>query len=194
MPKKWCRPHKGPARTGPFPLHNTPHDRFVGVPQAMSGCRRFNVITFAWCAIAICSLGACGIGDLSAGIPYPGAPPTPPTNACSTGTEVALVVPLPGTHVAPTRRHVTIASNLTITNPTAALLLQNSAGVATSPQPLVGPVRKPKHAPAPFRHPVYYEARGFDLMPSQTYTVYVASVTPNCTPSPIHGAIFKTKH
>jgi hypothetical protein len=160
----------------------------------MSGCRRFNAITFAWSAIAVCSLGACGIGDLSAGVPYPGGPPRKPSNNCSTGTQVALVEPAPGRHVPPGIRSIKIASNLTITSPNAALELQTSNGILTSPRPLVGPIRKPKHAPAPFRHPVYYEGRDFNLIASQTYMVDVASVTANCTPSPINGAIFKTEH
>jgi hypothetical protein len=160
----------------------------------MSGCRRFSAITFAWSAIAVCSLGACGIGDLSAGVPYPGGPPRTPSNNCSTGTQVALVEPVPGKRVAPGIHSIKIASSLTIASPNAALVLQASNGTLTSPHPLVGPIRRPKHAPAPFRHPVYYEARGFDLVASQTYTVNVASVTASCTPSPINGAIFKTKH
>jgi hypothetical protein len=160
----------------------------------MSGGRRFNAIKFAWSAMAACSLGACGTGDLSAGVPYPGGPPRKPSNNCTTGTQVALVEPVPGTRVPPGIRSIKIASRLTITSPNAALALQTSNGTLTSPRPLVGPVRRPKHARAPFRHPVYYEARGFDLRASRTYTVNVASVTASCTPSPINGAIFKTKH
>lgn len=159
----------------------------------MSGCPRFNATRLAWSAIAVCSLGACGVGDLSAGVPYPGSPPHKPSNYCSTGTQVALVEPRPGTHVPPGVRSIKIASRLTITSPNAALVLQASNGTLTLPHPLIGPIRKPKHAPSPFRHPVFYEGRGFDLRASRTYAVDVASVTANCTPSPINGAIFKTK-
>jgi hypothetical protein len=163
----------------------------------MSRCHRFNAITFAWCVLAIGSLAACGISDLSAGTPYPGrssSPPTPPPKTeCSTGTQVALADPLPGARVSATERPIKIVSNHTISNTHPALALKTLKGVTGSPRRLFGPIRKPKNAPAPFRRNVYYEARGFELQPSTTYKVEVASIGSTCRPNPISGAIFRTK-
>lgn len=163
----------------------------------MSRCHGFNAITFAWCVLAIGSLAACGISDLSAGTPYPGrssSPPTPPPKTpCSTGTQVALADPLPGARVSATERPIKIVSNNVISDAQAALALKPLKGVTTSPQPLFGPIRKPKHAPTPFRRNVYYEARGFELKSSRTYKVEVASIGSTCKPNPISGAIFETK-
>jgi|SRR5579871_1571377 len=164
----------------------------------MSRCHRFNAITFAWCVLAIGSLTACGISDLSAGTPFPGrssSPPTPPPKqACSTGTQLALVDPLPGARVMATTRPVKIVSNHAISDAEAALALKILKGARTSSRPLFGPIRKPKHSPTPFPRNVYYEARGFELQSSKTYKVELASIKSDCKPNPISGAIFKTKH
>lgn len=164
----------------------------------MSRCHKFNATRFASCVLTIGSLAACGIGDLSAGTPYPGpssSPPTPPPQqACSTGTQLALVDPLPGARVTATTRPIKIVSNHAISDAEAALALKILKGPTTSPRLLLGPVRKPKHSPTPFPRNVYYEARGFELRPSRTYTVELASIKSDCKPNPISGAIFKTKH
>ncbi len=163
----------------------------------MNPFQRFNAIAFAWCILAIGGLAACSTSDPSAGTPYPGgssSPPTPPPEqACSTGTQLALADPLPGTRVMATTRPIKIVSNHAISDADAALVLETLKDVTTSPRPLFGPIRKPKHSPAPFRRNVYYEARGFELQPSTTYKVEVASIESNCKPDPISGAIFKTK-
>jgi hypothetical protein len=168
------------------------------IRQDMSRYHRFNAIMFAACALAIGSLTACSIGDPSAGSPYPGpssSPPTPPPKqACSTGTQLALVDPLPGAHVMATTRPIKIVSNHVISDAQAALALKILKGATTSPRPLFGPIRKPKHSPTPFPRNVYYEARGFELQPSKTYKVELASIKSDCKPDAIGGAIFKTGH
>lgn len=154
----------------------------------MSGHHTINSLRLAWCALVIAGFASCGASDLSAGTPYPGAPGK---NLCSTGTQVALVEPAPGSSIAPRQTAIKIASSLIISKADAALVLRTSKGSNTPPRPLIGPIHKPKGVPSPFPSPVFYEAL-FNLKPSRTYLVEISSTEMNCTPNVIQGATFKT--
>lgn len=150
---------------------------------------------FWYLMIACAALAACAHTDTSAGVPFPGGPPS---NACSTGTTVALVDPLPGTTNVPTQvRRVVIASSPGIRISRAGLVLVSAqkAGGNLGPRELVGPIPSPTTSPAPptpFPSPLYYAAQGFRLKPNHAYYVDVAVLGSSCTPTRISGARFET--
>ena len=162
----------------------------------MNPFQRFNAIAFAWYVLAIGGLAACSTSDPSAGTPYPGgssSPPTPPPEQAalrvrSSPSPIRCRERAYG-HNAPDKdclqsRHF---------ERRCGSRFGNLKDVTTSPRPLFGPIGNPTIHLAPFRRNVYYEARGFELQPSTTYQVEVASIESNCKPDPISGAIFKTK-
>jgi hypothetical protein len=138
---------------------------------------------FALCLIAI-TVAGCGSSGSSS--PVAAAP-----SRCSTGTEVVLARPVPGTTVS---HHVTslkIASSSVIAYENTALLAESKAGMATGPFALVGPVPKPKkRVKLPFKAPVYYAAHGFQFIAGQTYVVEVVRTSSDCRPDVIRNAQF----
>jgi hypothetical protein len=149
-----------------------------------------------WCLITVCGiLTACGIGDHSAGIPFPG---NPPSNKCTTGTIVALEDPLPGSTSVPTQtRQIIIASSVAIRNANAALVIVPAHGSLNpnlGPRRLFGPVPSPTISPlpTPFSNPIFYAAKGFRLKPNRVYDVAVSILGSSCNYSVIGGARFKT--
>jgi hypothetical protein len=92
--------------------------------------------------LAACCVAACnGVGDPSAGVA-----PGPSVPQCSTGTQVVLVRPIPGTAVAHTTRSVEIASSAAVVANSELLLVAEgpSPGPSISPELLYGPVGPPK--------------------------------------------------
>lgn len=149
-----------------------------------------------WCLVTVCGvLCACGIGDHSAGTPFPG---NPPSNNCKIGTLVALEDPLPGSTSVPVQtRELVIASNVAIRIANAALVIvpvHGSPNHKLGPRILFGPVAAPTISPlpTPFPGPIYYAAKGFRLKPNRVYNVDVALLGSSCTHSVISGARFKT--
>ena|ERR1700722_19845907 len=150
-----------------------------------------------WYIVTISALlVACGHTDTSAGVPFPG---NPGSNACTTGTTVALSYPLPGaTNVPAGTRTIVIASSPGIRLSNAALVLVPAHGRSNSklgPRVLLGPVPSPSaspSAPTPFPSTLFYAAKGFHLKRSHTYYVDVAELRSSCTASRISGARFKT--
>lgn len=150
------------------------------------------------CFLAGTVLAACSISDPGAGSPYPGhtsTPPTPPASACSTGTQVVLVDPVPGSHVSSKLRKIKIASSGAITTAKAALSVVVIGAMKGEVRALYGPVPAPTSSPAapiPFPSPAYYAARGFSLEPARTYVVQVAVLHSACKITTIDGAKFRT--
>lgn len=139
---------------------------------------------------------ACGIGDHSAGVPFPG---NPPSNRCTTSTTVALLDPIPGASNVPTgTQRIVIASSPAIHISGGALALVPTHGTSNpklGPDSLFGPVPSPSTSQppsTPFASPVYYAARGFRLRPNPAYDVDVAVLGSSCKRSRIAGATFKT--
>jgi hypothetical protein len=165
-------------------------------------------------AVFVLSIAIAGCG--SAG----GGTPASQGDRCSTGTEVVLVSPIPGTTVSHHLSALKIASSAGIAYKNTALLAKSTAGATSGPFPLVGPVPPTRRrsdpsdslgwatptptpsppptptpkptAPVPFPSPVYYAARGFKLAPSQTYLVQVVRTGAPCQPYTILNAQFKT--
>jgi hypothetical protein len=148
-----------------------------------------------WCLATACALLCACVYDGSAGVPFPG---NPPSNACTTGTALALEYPLPGSSNVPTQtREIVVASSPGIRVANAALILvpkNGSSSPKLGPRILFGPVPSPSTMPlpTPFPSPIYYAAKGFRLRPNRVYDVAVASVRSSCAHSPISGARFKT--
>jgi hypothetical protein len=141
---------------------------------------------------------------------------------CKTGTEVVLVMPIPGTTVSYRLKTMKIASSSGIAFANTALLAESTTGKSSGPFPLLGPVPPPQQrrpdrlsaplasptpsptptpaptptpkptAPVPFPSPVYYAAHGFSLVPGQTYLLQVVRTDANCRPNTIRNAQFNT--
>lgn len=166
--------------------------------------------------IALCALAGCGNGSPAS------TSPTAAPNLCTTGTQVVLVSPIPGSTAVPTgTTTLIIASMGGIIYQNAALALLPSNGAPSAPRALVGPVAAPSASPSPsptatpaatpaatptpaptptpvppvplpFANPTYYQSNGFTLSPNLTYTVEIASTDASCANTPIIGATFST--
>jgi hypothetical protein len=154
-----------------------------------------------WCLLLATLLVGC-ITDPNAGTAFSG---NTPRQACSTGTEVVLVNPAPGSEVRSGARSIEIASNGAIMFSAAALALKSgrsSSGshqlygpVGPTPTPTPAPIPTPTPQPTgpiPFPSPAFYEARGFRLDAHKAYAVEITSVKATCHPNPIAGATFTT--
>lgn len=185
----------------------------------MSG-RRVSIrrLDCALATLAVISalLAACGGGNN-------GAPSTSsaPTKYCSTGTQLVLFYPVPGTKVPANTKSIYVASNYPlITEQGLTARPDGHKGGKSSAHPLAGPVAEPTPTPTPtpiptppsatptpsakpsatptafptppFSNAVYYVARGFSLKAKRTYNLDLASLTGNCLSTPIRGAVFYT--
>jgi len=163
-----------------------------------------------FCVLLIAAVGCGSSGGSSPSDSQPGS--------CTTGTEVVLVKPVPGTTVSAGTKTLKIASSAGIAYGNTALLAESTAGGSSGPFPLVGPVKAPRDhsksielwgtptpsptppptptpeptAPVPFPSPVYYAAHGFGLQPGQTYLVEVVRTDSSCRPHTIRNAQFNT--
>jgi hypothetical protein len=156
-------------------------------------------------------IAACGGGGTTSN------PSTTTLGACSTGTLLVLVNPVPGSTGVPTTTSVIVASMGAVIYQNSALaIIPTSTGApiaGTTPSPpqlLVGPVVAPTPAPTatpmpggpsptpapsvplPFANPTYYQASGFVLSSNTTYAVEIANLNAGCVDSPIIGATFST--
>jgi hypothetical protein len=168
----------------------------------------------AWCMLIALALASCGGGGSGSGS-------APPAKYCSTGTELVLFYPVPGTKVPAATKSIYVASNYAIISQRRlAARPSDFKGGPLYSYPLTGPVAeptptptptpiptppsatptpsaKPSSSPTPFPTPpfsgaVYYVAQGFHLKPQRKYTVEVASQNGTCIDSPIQGAMFST--
>ncbi len=168
---------------------------------------------FAWCGLLALAVTSCGGG---------GGTSAPQSKFCSTGTELVLFYPVPGTRVPPTTKAIFVASNYPIFNekslaarpanyksgPLYAYLLSGPVAeptptptptpIPTPPSATPTPSAKPTSTPSPFPTPpfsnaVYYVAHGFHLKPHETYSVEVSSQDGSCVNAPIQGAVFYTQ-
>jgi|HubBroStandDraft_4_1064222.scaffolds.fasta_scaffold00210_16 hypothetical protein len=177
----------------------------------------FNGLTCGRAVVAVMAAicAACGGGNDGA------SPPAAPTKYCSTGTQLVLFYPVPGTKVASSTKSIYVASNSPlITEQGLAARPNDYKGGKLYANPLAGPVAEPTPTPPPtpiptppsatptpsakptatptpfptppFANAVYYVARGFSLKPQQMYHVDLASLTGNCLRTPIRGGIFYT--
>jgi hypothetical protein len=144
-----------------------------------------------------------------------------PTKYCSTGTELILFYPVPGTKVPASSNSIYVASNFPLITEQGLTARPNDyKGGKLYANPLAGPVAEPTPTPTPtpiptppsatptpsakptttptpfptppFANAVYYVARGFSLKPQRLYHVDLASLTGNCLRTPIRGGIFYT--
>jgi len=155
--------------------------------------------------LAAIAVAACGGGNN--GTPSGGSSP----NYCSTGTQLVLFDPLPGSQVLSSTRSIYVASYYPIvTQASLAAVLQGSRfsaddpaftlqGPVGAPTPTPFPSTGPSATPTPFPTPpfgtnsVYYEATGFHLKPSRRYTVWIAIKGSGCVPHALRGAFFSTQ-
>lgn len=148
-----------------------------------------------WCLVTACGILTACVYDGSAGVPFPG---NPPSNRCTTGTALALQDPLPGSSSVPIQmQKIIIASSPAIRIANAALVIVPVHGPTNpklGPRALFGPVPSPSVSPlpTPFPSPLYYAAKGFHLRPNHVYDVAVAVLRSSCSRSLISGARFKT--
>jgi hypothetical protein len=149
-----------------------------------------------WWLLLLCGLVAACHPDPDAGVPYPG---NPVPGGCSSGTTVALAIPLPGaTNVPAQTREIFVASSPGIRLPNIAIALvplRSASGHQLGPRRLVGPVATPFESPvppSPFPSPLYYVANGFRLKRNHTYFVDVAVLGSSCKPTKIPVATFRT--
>jgi hypothetical protein len=178
-------------------------------------CNR-RVAQTLWCALIVLCVVNCGGGGGN------GTSPSQGQKFCSTGTELVLFYPVPGTKVPPSTRSIYVASNALIINekslaarpadynggPLGAYRLAGPVAeptptptpttIPTPPSATPTPSAKPTSTPSPFPTPpfggaVYYVAHGFQLKPHQTYTVELASQSGTCVDSPVQGGIFYTQ-
>lgn len=154
-----------------------------------------------WCLLSATALAACGGSNNST--PASGGP-----NYCSTGTQLVLVFPQPGSLVVASTQIIYVASNYPIANEAALAALSENAkpGSKLASHLLAGPVGAPTPTPAPSGHPsptpfptppfgannTYYKATGFHLKARTTYDVLVTGSGAGCVAHRIHGAIFST--
>ena len=157
----------------------------------------------ARCVIVATSLQAACSGG--------GSPSSVDTTAlgCSTGTDVVLIAPFPGSKDVTVHRHsIEIASSGAIVFSSVGLVAApiEATGygsgavhriVGPVPAPTPRPTSPPTPAPTPtpplpFDNPVYYQASGFKLGAGQDYAVRVAALNGGCAARTIPNAQFKT--
>ena len=156
---------------------------------------------WAWCVLVLAALVACSSSNSTT--PSAGGP-----NYCSTGTQLVLFFPQPGSRVLASTRTIYVVSDYAIvTEAGLAAVAENAKpGEKLDVHDLAGPVGAPTPTPAPSGLPtptafpsppfgtnnVFYNATGFHLKGDMRYKVSVAGSGSGCTPHAIHGAIFST--
>jgi hypothetical protein len=157
--------------------------------------------TAAWCLLVVAALVACTSSNSTT--PSPSGP-----NYCSTGTQLVLFFPQPGSRVLASTRTIYVVSDYAIATEAGLAAVSENAkpGEKLDVHDLAGPVGAPTPTPAPSGRPpptafpsppfgmnnVFYNATGFHLKGHATYKVSVAGSGSGCVPHPIHGAIFST--
>lgn len=158
----------------------------------------------------LCALSCALVAIVAACSSSGGSSPAAGPSTCSTGTEVVLVKPVPGTSISDRTKGLKIASSGAIAYPNTALLAVATNGSSSGPFPIVGPVKPPRDtepapkppptptpqptAPIPFPSPIFYAAHGFKLGPGATYYVEVVRTHVDCHPYRIRNARFSTRH
>lgn len=159
---------------------------------------------YAWCCVAVAAaLAACGGGSGAAGSSGP--------NYCSTGTQLALYDPQPGSRVLASTKTIYVVSyypalyqagvspvveGMSFGSKDQVRKLQGPVG---QPTPTPFPSTEPNVTPTPFPSPpfgansVYYRATGFHLKPKTSYTLWVANQNGRCIAQAILGAFFATQ-
>lgn len=124
-------------------------------------------------------LTACGAGGNSS-ITQP--------DRCSTGTEVVLVRPVPGTTVSHRLSTLKIASSAGITFQNTALLAVSTTGKTSGPKPLVGPVPPAEERKADDKAPRAWPTPTPSPSPSPPPTPTPKPTAPVPFPSPVYYA------
>ena len=156
--------------------------------------------TWAWCILVAAALVACTSNSTTPGTSSP--------NFCSTGTQLILFFPQPGSRVVASTRTIYVVSDYAIATEAGLAAVSENAkpGEKLDVHDLAGPVGAPTPTPAPSGLPsptafpsppfgtnnVFYSATGFHLRADTRYKVSVAGSGSGCMPHAIHGAIFST--
>jgi hypothetical protein len=156
--------------------------------------------TWAWCLLVAAAVVACSSNSTT--------PSTSSPNYCSTGTQLVLFFPQPGSRVLASTRTIYVVSDYAIATEAGLAAVSENAksGEKLDVHELAGPVGAPTPTPAPSGLPsptafpsppfgtnnVFYNATGFRLKGNTRYKVSVARGGFGCVPHPIHGAIFST--